>query len=89
MATLKADTEGYVERECVICGRRYRVYDKPGQGKPHRCPKAVLARRAAAERHAENVDDPIHPAIPRHLDDRRLTYNERLAMGFEMLRMAA
>ena len=86
---LKSYVPGYVERECVICGQSYRVYDKPGQGKPHRCPAAVLAARAAAERHVRNVDDPTHPAIPRHLDDRLLTYDERLARGFEILKEAA
>jgi hypothetical protein len=63
-----------VDRECVVCGRRW--------SPTHKCPKSVLAARQAAETRAWNIEDPLHPAIPHHLDDRRRQYGERLAEGF-------
>jgi hypothetical protein len=39
----------------------------------------VLAGREAAESRAANIDDPLHPAIPHHLDDRRRLIGDRLA----------
>ena len=86
---LKAHVKGYMERKCVICGQYYRVYDEPGRGKKHQCPKVVLAGIAAAERHAANIDDPTMPNIPACLDERRLTYGDRLAVGFAMMDGAA
>jgi len=81
--------KGYRTCTCVICGKRYRVYDRPGIGKTHRCPKAVLAGIAAAERLADNIDDFTMPHIPAHLDDRLRPYGYRLAVGFAMLRGVA
>jgi len=57
--------------ECIVCGRRLTSN--------HKCPKSVLRAREAAERRAANIDDPLHPAIPHHMDDRRRLIGDRLS----------
>jgi hypothetical protein len=56
---------------CVVCGRRLTSN--------HKCPKSVLRARETAERQAANIDDPLHPAVPHHMDDRRRLLGDRLA----------
>lgn len=41
---------------CVVCGQRL-----TGN---HKCPKRTIAGILAAERRAENWDDPEHPSLP-------------------------
>lgn len=72
-----------IEQTCVVCGRPYVVHRQPGKSKPHRCPRAVLAGMAAAERRAENEDDPELPSPRQRMSDAR-TFSERLAAGFGM-----
>ncbi|NLX60635.1 MAG: hypothetical protein GXY74_16290 [Phycisphaerae bacterium] len=59
------------DARCVVCGRRLTS--------DHKCPKSVLRAREAAERRAANIDDPLHPAIPHHMDDRRRLIGDRLS----------
>lgn len=72
----------YMYGVCVICGEYYRVYDDPRKGTKHECPKGVLEAMEAEERHAANIDDPLMPDIPDHLDDRLLTPDDRLTIWF-------
>jgi hypothetical protein len=81
MVRLNHDSKGY-EVECVVCGRKFWRSHEPGQSEKHECPKSVLAGIKAAETRAWNIDDPLHPAIPRHLDDRCRPLGERLAGRF-------
>jgi len=83
---LDSNFRRYQEHTCVVCGQRFRVYDKPGESKGHRCPKAVLAAMLSAERRAWNEMDPQSETLPRHLDDRLRGFGERLAIGFAMMR---
>jgi len=78
---LTGRVDDYMEGVCVICGEYYRVYDDPRKGTKHECPEEVLAAMKAEEQHAANIDDPLMPDIPDHLDDRLLTLDDRLTMG--------